>query len=79
MGGRYGFNSTVDLLLECGADLCLVDHDGQSALMHAANNGHTHTVLFLLEQGARVNLTNSDGQTALMYLDLSHAPMYWMG
>ena len=40
------------------------DADGMTALMYAAQNGHSTTVRFLLAHGANANLTNIRRQTA---------------
>ena len=55
------------LALECGADVNAANEDGSTALMLAAQGGHTAIVLAMgLECGADVSATKLDGSTALM-------------
>ncbi len=56
----------VRTLLERGADVNAIDHEGRTALMFAAVNMHSETVNSLLEHGADVNAKDNDGGTALM-------------
>jgi ankyrin repeat protein len=50
-----------------GADIHLQDNnDGWTALMCAANQGHTQTVTALGKMGADVHQKNKDDETALM-------------
>jgi len=53
------------LLLAHGAKVDLRDHDGQTALMHAAQIGTVDAVQALLAAGADVNVRDHRGQTAL--------------
>ena len=46
-----GHHEAVKLLVAAGANARLVDKDGQSPLVHAANSGSTRSVAYLLEQG----------------------------
>ena len=55
----------VDLLLERGASVNLLDSDGCTALMHAAGFGHAAIVRRLLRAGAQINVRDYDGTTAL--------------
>lgn len=45
-------------------DVSVRDHQGWTALMLAARNGHSEIVVLLLEHGADVSLINKSGQTA---------------
>lgn len=47
----HGHHEVVKLLVAAGADARLVDRDGQSPLVHAANSGSTRSVATLLEAG----------------------------
>ncbi|MYD95039.1 MAG: hypothetical protein F4Y02_15415 [Chloroflexi bacterium] len=52
-------------LLAAGTDVNARDGQGWTALMHAANKGHTLLVTPLVEAGADVDLRAADGATAL--------------
>ena len=55
---------TTQLLLAQGARLDDVDNRGRSALMMAAELGHTHIIKLLLAQGATSDLKDHEGKTA---------------
>lgn len=55
------------LLTAGGNDPNAQGHDGGTALMLAAANGHTDVVKLLLQGGAQPNLKDGLGQTALFY------------
>jgi len=57
----------VKLLLANQASPNLVEEDGRSALIQAAERGYTETCLCLLDNGAQVNLQDDEGFTALMW------------
>ena len=61
-----GHTLDVGALLDRGADVNAMDHQGRTALMFAAVNMHSDTVNSLLEHGADVNAKAHDGATALM-------------
>ncbi|MBW5392801.1 ankyrin repeat domain-containing protein, partial [Brachyspira pilosicoli] len=63
----YNQFEAAKILLENNADISITDEDGDTALMHAANNGNTNIINMLLENGADINYTNDYGMTALMY------------
>ena len=64
----YAFRQldSVTVLLECGADPNLTDHDGNIALVKASWEAEAKTIEMLLRHKARVNATNNKGVTALM-------------
>ena len=55
----------MDFLVDNGADLNLVDINGETALMAAARNGHFAAVVKLVEAGANVTKQNLRGVTAV--------------
>jgi len=54
------------VLLKAGADVSGEDDVGSTAIVRAADQGHTAIVQMLLEAGADGNHTNRDGKTPLM-------------
>lgn len=56
---RHGRVVMVRLLLSCGADANIQDDQGTTALMFAAERGHTHVARLLLER-SQCDLTLSD-------------------
>ena len=61
---RSNHESCLNLLLEAGADVNIIDH-GHQALTTAASYGHSKCVNLLLEAGADVNFCPEFGETAL--------------
>ncbi|MBQ1960542.1 MAG: ankyrin repeat domain-containing protein, partial [Akkermansia sp.] len=55
----------VDALIKAGANVNAQDEDGNTALMDAADEGHTAVVLRLIQAGADVNARDDEGETAL--------------
>ena len=60
-----GFLDVVEMLLERGPDLNVMDEDGETALWEASLNGHLDIVKLLVEKGADLNARARDGLTAL--------------
>ncbi|XP_065169946.1 caspase Dronc-like [Atheta coriaria] len=52
-------------LLKSGADVNYRNHEGQSPLHFAANNGNLGICLLLLQKGANINAKSNDGGTPL--------------
>ena len=50
---RYGDTEVVQILLQAGADVNVVDNDGKSALMIAKEKSHTPIVNLLRRAGAK--------------------------
>ncbi|XP_065928598.1 serine/threonine-protein phosphatase 6 regulatory ankyrin repeat subunit C-like [Magallana gigas] len=60
-----GLNTTVQLLLENGADINLRINEGFTPLYVACHHGHISTVKLLIENGADINLCNEQGLSPL--------------
>ncbi|MGH9319064.1 MAG: ankyrin repeat domain-containing protein [Vicinamibacteria bacterium] len=60
------------LVEECGADVNAVDHEGNTALHHAASRGDNEMILYLVEKGADVTRVNREGQTTA---DMANGPV----
>lgn len=65
----HGHNDEVTLLLRAGANPCLPDHNGNTALMGALFKGET-AVARLLLGSCPIDQTNNSGQTALSFAAL---------
>jgi ankyrin repeat protein len=63
---QAGQATTVQALLDAGADINEKDGIGWTALMFAARNGYPTTVQVLIDSGARINVKDEDGNTPLM-------------
>ncbi len=66
LAARNGLGAGVDLLLSNRARVDELDAFGNTALMWAADRGHTDIVRRLLGAGANPNLQNNQGTTALI-------------
>ena len=62
---KTGDEKKVEALLKQGADLTMVDENGNSALMIACVHNHSKIALQLIDK-ADVNIQNEDGNTALL-------------
>ncbi|XP_062579236.1 uncharacterized protein LOC134241175 [Saccostrea cucullata] len=62
---QNGHESTLQLLLNNGADINLCKNDGASPLYIACQNGHDSTVQPLLNKGADINLCEKNGVSPL--------------
>ncbi|MGH9337648.1 MAG: ankyrin repeat domain-containing protein, partial [Vicinamibacteria bacterium] len=49
-----------------------VDHEGNTALHHAASRGDNEMILYLVEKGADVTRVNREGQTTA---DMANGPV----
>ena len=68
-----GFLPGIKFLVEvAGADVNAVDHDGNTALHHAAARGDNESILYLVSKGADVTKVNREGQTVA---DLANGPV----
>jgi ankyrin repeat protein len=60
------------LVEELGADVNAVDHEGNTALHHAAARGDNEMILYLVSKGADVTKVNRAGQTTA---DMANGPV----
>ncbi|MEO8679633.1 MAG: ankyrin repeat domain-containing protein [Vicinamibacterales bacterium] len=68
-----GFLPGIKFLVEvAGADVNAVDHDGNTALHHAAARGDNDAILYLVSKGADVTMVNREGQTVA---DMANGPV----
>jgi ankyrin repeat protein len=59
------------LVEELGADVNERDHDGYSAVHHAASRGDDELIRYLVEKGADVTFVSRRGQTTV---DMANGP-----
>jgi uncharacterized protein len=60
------------LVEELGADVNAVDHDGNTAVHHAAARGDNEMITYLVSKGADVKKVNRGGQTTV---DMANGPV----
>jgi ankyrin repeat protein len=60
------------LVEEVGMDVNLRDHNGYTALHHAAARGDNELILYMVEQGADVTVVSRRGQTTA---DMANGPV----
>jgi uncharacterized protein len=60
------------LVEELGADVNAKDHDGNTALHHAAARGDNEVILYLVSKGADVKAVNRSGETTV---DMANGPV----
>jgi len=72
-GARSGKANIVRILLKAGADITPTDHEGMTALMHAADSVEAAgAVEELLKAGAAPNIKDRKGRTALKIAEKSN-------
>ncbi|KAK3896460.1 hypothetical protein C8A05DRAFT_20565, partial [Staphylotrichum tortipilum] len=62
-----GYEAVLQQLLDKGAAVDVVDHDGRTPLSWAARNGREAVVRQLLDKGAAVDMADRDGRTPLWW------------
>jgi ankyrin repeat protein len=68
-----GLMAAVKFLIEeVGVDVNTVDHDGNTAVHHAASRGDNEMILYLVSKGADVKRVNRSGQTTV---DMANGPV----
>jgi uncharacterized protein len=60
------------LVEECGADVNARDHEGNTAIHHAAARGDTEMIRYLVSKGADAKAVNREGQTTV---DMANGPV----
>ena len=66
------FAAVKYLVEELGADVNARDHEGSTAIHHAASRGDTEMVRYLVTKGADVKAVNREGQTTV---DMANGPV----
>ncbi len=60
------------LVEELGADVNVADHEGHTALHHAASRGDNEMILYLVSKGANVKAVDREGRTTV---DMANGPV----
>jgi ankyrin repeat protein len=60
------------LVEELGADVNAADHEGHTALHHAASRGDNEMILYLVSKGANVKAVDREGRTTV---DMANGPV----
>ena len=62
-----GHSTSIEVLIQHGADVNIKNSNGNTALIQAADNGRLTSVDILLQHCADANIQNDSGYTALVY------------
>lgn len=65
LASSFGLMVVASSLISSGSSLHDRDSNGQTALHHAVENGHTDTAALLLDMGAEINSRDLDGSSPL--------------
>ncbi|EHK48124.1 hypothetical protein TRIATDRAFT_305868 [Trichoderma atroviride IMI 206040] len=65
LASSFGLTVVASNLISSGSSLHERDSNGQTALHHAVENGHTDTAALLLDMGAEINSRDLDGSSPL--------------
>ncbi|KAM0463933.1 hypothetical protein ACHAO4_000658 [Trichoderma viride] len=65
LASSFGLTVVASSLISSGSSLHERDSNGQTALHHAVENGHTDTAALLLDMGAKINSRDLDGSSPL--------------
>ena len=66
MAAEKGHNDCLEEMIKAGADVNIINLDGDTALMCAALTGQGHCLSTLIEAGADVNIANTDYYVPIM-------------
>jgi ankyrin repeat protein len=73
----HKFDDMVELLIRNGADIDKTNHNGTTALMHAAMHNSYRSARILLSKGADPYLENKYGKTAFDYVPADDFSSHW--
>ena len=66
LAADMGYGDAIDIFIQRGVELDIVDNNGNTALIRAAGNGHTAVVDTLLGKEAKLDAKNIFGATPLL-------------
>ncbi len=64
---RVGSRDIIKILIENGADVCVMTNQGETPLHIAANYGNKEILRILLENGADIDATDNRGKSSIIY------------
>ena len=70
---RNRIHEVIEYLVSAGANIDLADDSGNTALAHAAGEGHVGTTLLLLKLGASVEASDTSGSSLTLIMHALHA------
>ncbi|MGL4677490.1 MAG: ankyrin repeat domain-containing protein [Brevinema sp.] len=69
---QLGYDDSVKMLLDSGANINATDSDNWNALLFAVQNGYVETAQLLIERGINYNIESVDNHTALSLATLNN-------